>query len=411
MLKKQLWLKTLCYLLFFTYTVINISSCKGNSQKETVALENVQTVSETKSEFCVLTFSPEGELPAAVKFPQVQIQFSKPVVALKELGKVTEKSDLIKIEPSLPGKFRWLGTSLLSFESKNAVIPQKEYTVTVSSKLTSVNGEKISGNLSYKFHSEQLNLVSVIAGYEAIEKGEIVDQEDVPVDYAKKFRVFFNSPVNAKYMEKQLIVTSSAGRNLNFTAEAAKDNAINITLKEMPETNTTIIIRLPKGASSDEGCFPVESDQVLQFCTLRSFTVNEVEFENVYCSSSYKNPVEFRLQHMLVAGSEAEVAKHVRTEPEMEITEKNIAINGKVLYVHSLPVTFDSEYKIILDENLSDIYGERLGKEFSYDVKVPSAASYAYYKDYGFKMLEAGFDPKIAFQFQNINSDKSYCVK
>ena len=53
--------------------------------------------------FKVSGFTPEGELSADIKYPQIQIHFTKPVVALAELGKQTAICDYASIEPKLNG--------------------------------------------------------------------------------------------------------------------------------------------------------------------------------------------------------------------------------------------------------------------------------------------------------------------
>ena len=87
---------------------------------------------EGMTDFYVASVSPNEEVPSSVSFPSVQIQFSKPVVALAKLGEPITSSDVVTITPKLNGVFRWYGTSLLSFDTSDALIPQKEYIVTVN---------------------------------------------------------------------------------------------------------------------------------------------------------------------------------------------------------------------------------------------------------------------------------------
>ncbi|MDR1786569.1 MAG: hypothetical protein LBR23_08960, partial [Spirochaetaceae bacterium] len=95
--------------------------------------------------FYVMSCDPQGELPAAVKFPAVYVQFSKPVVPLAALGEGGDSSPYMKITPPLKGVFRWYGTSLLAFESSEEVFPQHEYTVEVPQNVTPAEGEKLTG--------------------------------------------------------------------------------------------------------------------------------------------------------------------------------------------------------------------------------------------------------------------------
>jgi hypothetical protein len=60
----------------------------------------------------VMRFAPEGEIPIA---PFVSVTFSQPMVPLGTLANLSELNVPVKIEPPLPGTWRWLGTKTLTF--------------------------------------------------------------------------------------------------------------------------------------------------------------------------------------------------------------------------------------------------------------------------------------------------------
>ena len=61
----------------------------------------------------VLRYAPEDEIPIA---PFVSVTFNQPMVPLGTLGDLAEADVPVKIEPSLPGTWHWLGTKTLTFE-------------------------------------------------------------------------------------------------------------------------------------------------------------------------------------------------------------------------------------------------------------------------------------------------------
>ena len=148
--------------------------------------------------------TPQDELPAAVQYPSIQVQFSEPVVALKELGTPTDKSDVFSITPPLRGTFRWYGTSILGFESAEAAIPQKRYTVTVNPKLRSLKGNVLQGEHSFSFHTEELKLARIQPGYGRSLEGDYVNSSSVPPKLAQDIAVFFNAPVNAAVVSQRV---------------------------------------------------------------------------------------------------------------------------------------------------------------------------------------------------------------
>ncbi len=366
--------------------------------------------SDENTEFTVLTFTPDGELPSIVKYPSIQVQFSKPVVALEKLGEPTDKSDLISIDPPLNGVYRWFGTSLLSFESSEPCVPQKEYKVTVNAKASSLDGTKISGNTVFTFHTEELKVTSVVPGYEEVKQGNYVDEEDVPVELARDVAVFFNAPVNASYISKYITVQSSNETKLEYTAAQESENCVRLTLKKVPEEDISIWVTLASGAMADKDCYPTSEESEYRYHTITPFALDRFRSENQYMDSKYANPVTFVMSHQLKQGSEAEVAKWITTTPAMPVTADNIYINGTNLTVHSLPVSFDSEYKIKLSGEAHDVYGRKLGYSIEQSVKVPPARSYASFKDSGFHILESQFDPKLVFEHQNILEGSTYSV-
>ena len=88
----------------------------------------------------VLRFAPEGEIPIA---PFVSVTFNQPMVPLGTLGDLAAKDVPLKIEPSLPGTWRWLGTKTLTFEYDSELIDRlpkaTEYRVTVPAGTKSVD--------------------------------------------------------------------------------------------------------------------------------------------------------------------------------------------------------------------------------------------------------------------------------
>ena len=178
------------------YVLILAAFCAlaaGCSKKSAVTERFSSSANELKSdEFGVIDFIPNGELPSSVTFPSIQVQFSEPVATLKELGEPSDKSDIFTIEPPLKGVFRWYGTSLLSFESSDKVIPQKSYTVRINPKTKSAGGKTITGNLTYSFYSEKLKMLSVVPGYESMKKGVYIDYDNVPLKEARDIGIYFN---------------------------------------------------------------------------------------------------------------------------------------------------------------------------------------------------------------------------
>ena len=89
----------------FVFVLGSLTSCGSGGKTE------VEKPIDEEGLF-VMDFQPAGQLPTAVKYPAIYVQFSKPVVPVARLGQPMESSDLMRIDPPLEGVFRWYGTSL-----------------------------------------------------------------------------------------------------------------------------------------------------------------------------------------------------------------------------------------------------------------------------------------------------------
>lgn len=363
--------------------------------------------------FRVISMTPAGELPSQVKYPSIQVQFSEPVVALKALGTQSSSSEYLTIEPKLNGVFRWKGTSILSFDSTDEVLPQKEYTIKVSPKTKSVKGNAITGQLEYRFHTEELKLTAVRPAYAEYKDGRYVNTASVPLEAARDIGVSFNFPVNCAVVRDYISVTDSGGNEISFTAaqnQKAKDERafIRLTLDAQPPEDTDVIVTLKKGAMADRDCYPTSADRQKKFHTLVKFRVTGVDWSRSSRNADDDFPVYISFSAPLKEGSEEELAKCVSTSLGRAVTKDNLSVSGSCLSVSGLGVKHGDTYRILIAKTLSDIYGRQLDKDYSYDITVPQPESYALFQNSGFKALEANASPTITFYHQNIKAGSYY---
>ncbi|MEE0133162.1 MAG: MG2 domain-containing protein [Treponema sp.] len=376
----------------------------------------------------VMDFQPAGELPAAVKYPAIYVQFSKPVVPVAKLGEPSDKSDLMKIEPPLKGVFRWYGTSLLSFDAEEAVIPQREYKVTLSDSISSVDGSPISGQLVYTFRTEPLKLESITPGYKASLEGLWLNRNDLPVEAARSVALYFSYPVETKEIAKHLNIVDGTGKSYKFDIshpDKKNKNLVELFLKETPPDNTSITVVVQAGARSDSKSIgTVEEDRSHRYHTLRPFELESVYYDRS-SSGSQSHPVSLQFSHQLDEKQDiaaiAQAITAIKLVDEagsevnlpMAVTAENISIMGNQLRVHSLPVTYEESYRVAVAAGVvRDVYGRVYEKAIGPEIiTVPAAASFARFKNYGFSMLEASFPPQLAFAYQNLLPKSSYVVE
>lgn len=353
---------------------------------------------EGATDFYIASFTPNEELPSSTKYPSIQIQFSEPVVALEKLGEPITKTDIVSISPKLNGVFRWYGTSLLSFDCTDSLIPQKEYLIQINPDLKSAKGTELSGNNVFSFHTEELKMLSVQPGYSASKNQKIyLNPNDIAPEYSKDIAVKFSNKVNPEFIEQYLAIRDEKSKSYNFKTSAVDEKTVLITLDDLLPKNQQIEISLKPGAMPDKDCWPTSDEQRKTFHTLRPFTMTDI---------TGTSGLAISFNHRIKDGIAESILNALSFKPKMEISKENISVSGNVIYIENLPVEYGDKYSFSLAANtVQDAFGQIYEKEISKSVSVPDADSYFTFRDYGLQILESQFEPKRVIEFQNISSE------
>ncbi len=402
MFMKQNFFRVMSVLILSSFIGSCASSKNSQAQKSSQkTAEKAKIETERSTDFYVANVTPEGELPSKMEYPEIQIEFSKPAVALKKLGEVSSKSSAAKIEPELKGSWRWYGTSVLSFVSSEKALPQKDYTLKVSPELLSSDGEKLSGQTVFHFHTEDLKLTSLRI-FQEKDSNAYIDYSSVPLEAARKIVLYFNAEVDASSVKNHILV-SDGKKNLKFSAKNLKDsdekNSVLIELEEPPAENSVVEVTLEKGAAAGKNLRATEVETRQTFHTIVPFTLKSF--------TSYPPYAVFSAP--LKEGSEKSLAENISTDlkdknskEKYKITEENIEIFGNALRIKNLPAEAGEKFNITLGENIFDIYGRTLGEEKTCKVVVPDAEDFALFHNQGLAVYSATENPKIEFSHQNI---------
>jgi len=111
----------------------------------------------------VLNAGPTGEIADLVQSHEVRVVFSEPMVAL---GRIPEPvtAPFFSIAPSLPGTFRWSGTTILIFTPDRAEpLPfATRFTVTIDRSAQALSGRTLVEPYSFSFTTPTVRLLSTI---------------------------------------------------------------------------------------------------------------------------------------------------------------------------------------------------------------------------------------------------------
>lgn len=365
---------------------------------------------EDDAVFTVVDSGPHGMLPNEMtKNPTIFCVFSHPVVPLSKLGDPLRSSPYMRIEPAVEGVFRWYGSKMLAFEPTERILPQKEYRVTVSG-VKSLSGKQLEGEHTFSFFTEYLDIVSA---FPWIPGGETyIDPNDIPIRYTTKFTVQLSYPFDLELMKEYLVVTIGGESHLftlsRFEGFKGQDNLYERTCvinfdRELPE-NTSVVIGLKRGARSYRDSIGRQTGVSRAFNTIKPFRFlqhDTYSYSFPRSQTGDSNPLFLTFSHP-VNQDVKRLARLISVSLPVGNLEENIQVFNNTVRLNNLPVVYNSTYTVTLSGGIEDIYGRKLGEERTIQVETKRAASYAYFRDSGFKMLEAAFPPKTILEFQNV---------
>lgn len=380
---------------------------------ETLGSDSAKSAKPVKNErFVVADWGPRQKLPAAVRQPSFYVVFSLPVKAVSALEEPSSRSEYMSISPAVDGVFRWYGSRHLAFEASQNIDPLQTYTITLSENLRSLSGRKLEGERSFSVQSEALCIKSFQAGYGFIKKNRIwVNPEDVIPEAVNEVLLTFNYPVRAERFASSIYAEIKPSDKEPFRRSCAvsqeKENCLLVRIEGDIPYNADIRVAIDLNGVFTNGVYKNADVQELSVCyhSLLPFSLKKASAER--SAGDFLNPVYIYFSHDV---DEKSVLGRISTEPAMPVAKDNIEVSGKLVVVHGLPVTFDSVYSLKVDKGIKDVYGRELTSSFSREIRVPEAASYVQFTDWGAKMLEAAYPHKMLFEYQNVFEPSSYKI-
>ncbi|MDR2841744.1 MAG: hypothetical protein LBV52_00910, partial [Spirochaetaceae bacterium] len=355
---------------------------------------------DEKSAFTVTDWGPQKFLSAKVQRPSLYVMFSQPVIPLASLGVQSNTSPFVTINPPIKGVFRWYGTDFLSFEGSEPCQSQQIYTINVNPEIKSIYGKAITGERSFSFLTETLEMKYVIAGEEFKKKNNFdFDTNNVPPEAAKQITIVFNYPVKAADIESSLEIKIE-NTNKGFSLKQIDDYKILADLNGNIDFDTTITVTLLRGAKSKGAALGTASDQQKSFSTPKLFEITQCSQETSYGKYNNIIDIEFsaRLNVQTVLGA-------ISTVPKMNITKDNIEVWGDTVRLSNLPLHYNDTFTINVSKDIKDVFGRNLARTYSKNITMPGEPAPEGNADFlasGNAMLESQFPPRFLFEYKNI---------
>jgi hypothetical protein len=334
--------------------------------------ESIQPETTTAGPLEVLRFAPEGEIPIA---PFVNLTFNQPMVPLATLADLTAEEVPVRIEPQLPGTWRWLGTKTLTFEYDSELIDRlpkaTEYRVTVPAGTRSAIGGVLAEPVEWSFTTPPPKMTTSYP-------------YDVPQPLDPLFFIVFDQRIDPQAVLDKIQVNAGnqpVGLLLASENEIREDKQVSGLVKRTQEgrwlafraqeplpADAQISVILAAGTPSAEGPLVTKEAQTYTFHTYAPLRIEEhgCAWSNDTCRPL--TPLYIRFNNPIDTDSYDESL--LRIQPKLPGASVN-------LYGNRLQIRGASKgqttYTVVVDGDIQDIFGQKLGKDARLTFRIGTA--------------------------------------
>lgn len=262
LLKKTALVRT-CAVLFAT-ALLTVSCSRAPSEP------NFLSDKPSAGALKTLVAMPKGnEIPIATE--GVTLMFDRAMVPLTTLDKGRDLAVPLTIAPPTPGKFYWLGTKGFIFRPESPFVPSTNYTVTLPTNLSSLDGHKLESQLTWTFAT----VSPQVRSFEPSSASTLLPKR-------ASVRINFNVAMNRDEVAKQITITQkSSGTAITIPYNLIWLNGDHTLLvkfvAELP-WDEELHVALPAGIHGAKGDVAMKEPAEAVFTTPAS----EVVLEKVY---------------------------------------------------------------------------------------------------------------------------------
>ncbi|HMZ81367.1 MAG TPA: Ig-like domain-containing protein, partial [Acidobacteriota bacterium] len=330
----------------------------------------------------VLRYMPQGEVEQAVA---LSVTFSQPMVALSSLHELSKVEIPVRLSPQPPGKWRWIDTSTVLFEPDGGQFPKAtDYKVAILSEARSLAGNQLGQPVEWEFSTPGLKIIRSYPPQP--EPQNSTDTRYFSVFESRQPEIFIelNQQIQPRDLIQTLFIMTSttqiavelvdpAGLKLDFVLESfikqAKPGCWMLfrPVQPLPD-NALISISILPGRHSSEGPAPPQPTQTLKFRSIQPLEV----YGGINNDSNWSGTTNKVIQFSNLLDNHSFRPEMVQVEPELEgktvtLKGRNIEVGGKFRR--------RTTYSITLAPELSDIYGQHLGKPKTMQITTQPAST------------------------------------
>ena len=324
---------------------------------------NLPNVDGAKTALEVIRFSPEGEVPLA---PELSITFSQPMVAVTSQDEAAKYAP-VELTPNVEGRWRWLGTKTLMFDTDKRFPMATKFTARIPAGTKSATGQVLQKDFVWTFTTPPPKVETMIPNGQIVRRDALMyirfDQAINPAAVLKTISVNDGGRKLATRLATQEEIDKDPGISYNtkqaqpgrwlafraVNADGSSENAL--------PAASYISVTVESGTPSAEGPLTTQKPQSYGFNTYGPFKYNRA-----YCGwENNKNCSPFEAWYMEF-NNPIDASKFTK-----EMVKIEPAVEGLKIYPSGNHLYFEgykkgrTTYKITVDGGLLDIFGQTLG--------------------------------------------------
>ncbi|MEZ5426213.1 MAG: DUF6049 family protein [Pyrinomonadaceae bacterium] len=356
----------------------------------------------------VLRFSPEGEVKLA---PDLSVTFSHPMVAVTSQEEAAQVVP-VQLMPEAEGKWRWLGTKTLMFDTTKRFRMATKYTVRIPAGTKSATGQTLEKDVAWNFTTPPPSVEMMYPNGNVTKRDALIfisfDQEIDPSEVIKTItvagkgkklpiRLATEDEVKTEGSISYYINQAQPKRWLAFRAVNAEGG----TRDALP-ADSPITVTVEKGTASAEGPLKTEAPQNFGFRTFGA-----MKFVKAVCGYERKpdcTPFDnWYMQFTNPIDSSKFEQSMVTVEPKIE--GLSIYPSGSYIYFQGVKKG-NTTYKVTVSDALRDTFEQNLQEPANATFKVGSAPLSLYSQGGNFVVLDPTAKPAYSIYSTNHKSVK-----
>ncbi len=361
--------------LFFTVLIPIILlfplGCKSKKETEASPAEMAQA-----GDLKVTYASPKGSTEAPHEYDSLVVIFDHPIIPLEALSE-GRGSELIQLEPSFAGKYRWLNPKTLSFTPDKIFPFATEIRATIPAGTKALDGFILKENFSWTFQTLRPRLLHHFPRHEQKwlrPDTEILLVFNQPIQKSKSHFAFKKAEKDAAGVPIEFSIKVPGTDLLEENGiESPPEYTLLLQPKEKLLPDSRYIVEIAEGLPGRQGTLGLEKPVTFHFETYSTFTFISLDAGDNHnprdsLKFSFSNPIPYNT-----------FVQKIHFEPmvaipdyysEWEQSDSTIWIN--------LPLQPETKYKVRIEAELQDVFGNKLPEDIEQEfVTAPYPASFS----------------------------------